>query len=68
MFRHNGWSDPKASFEKGSETRSNKRKGKAILFTKVVRYVGGMKKAAELEDSRKTVLGMAPTKSLSPLD
>lgn len=40
VFRHNGCSDPEASFEKGSETRSNRRKRKTIIFTKV----GGMKK------------------------
>lgn len=28
VFRHNGCSELKASFEKGSETRSKKRKGK----------------------------------------
>ena len=50
------------------QTRTNKKKGKAILFTKVSGTKKKKKKAAELEDGRKTVLGMAPTKSLPSLD
>lgn len=67
VFRHNGCSDPEASFEKGSdENKQEKRKSNSLHKGKWNEKK--KKKAAELEDGRKTVLGMSPTKSLPSLD